>query len=411
MKQLMKLVVTGIITTIVGLIMVQTSSANQLTFSVEPVIPNNQIDPKVGYFNLKLTPGQSQELVLKYTNNTKRPVTVNGVVQSAKTNTNGVVDYNAPQIKNDVTLKYDLSQLVTLPKAVSLKAGETKNVTVQVRMPNVPFKGIIAGGLTFNDATRDQENQSGKSSGMSIKNIYSFQIGLLMRQSTDAAFSDSQIQAQGLGLKQVKAGQLNYRNVIKAKLQNPLSVYVNQLVVDAQISKAGSTTVLYKSAKAGLQMAPNTNFNFPISLGPGERMKPGKYHLKLTAYALQDQDGQFKTNVIGNKIQSFKYRWLFNKEFTITGAQARHYNRSDVTIKKVNWLWWILLAAGLLLLLAILFLLLLLKRRRDEKEVTIEEEVRDLDNELTTIIRTVTMKEYRQLLKTGKPVKLVEHRE
>lgn len=408
MKHLIKFLVAVIVTVMLGLTGIMHISANQLTFSVEPVLPSNQVDSKVGYFNIKLTPGQSQDLVLKYTNNTKKPITVNGSVSPAKTNTNGVVDYNAPKIKNDSTLVYDVSKLVELPKEVALKAGETKEITVHVTMPNKAFKGIIAGGLTFNDAAKDKENQSGKSTGMSIKNIYSFQIGLLMRQSTEAAFSDSQIQANGLKLNTVKAGQLNYRNVVYANLQNPLSVYGNQMVVDAQISKSRSSQILYSMAKGGIQMAPNSNFNFPIALGSGVRIKPGKYHLKLKAYSLYDNNGQYKTNVINNKIQSFRYRWVFDKEFVITSDQAQEYNKADVTIKKINWLFWILLAVGILLLLALFFLLWFLKRRRDDKEVEIEEDVRDLNNELTTIIRTVAMKEYKKLVKAGKSVRLVD---
>jgi hypothetical protein len=63
---------------------------------------------------------------------------------------------------------------------------------------------------------------------------------------------------------------------------------------------------------------------------------------------------------------------------------------------------------GILLLLALLFLLWFLKRRRDNKEVKIEEEVRDLNNNVTTIVRTVTMKDYQRLVKAGKPVRLIE---
>jgi Signal transduction histidine kinase regulating C4-dicarboxylate transport system len=408
MKRLIKFWLAVVVMIMFGLTGIVHISANQLTFSVEPVLPSNQVDSKAGYFNIKLTPGQSQDLVLKYTNNTKKPITVNGAISTAKTNTNGVVDYNAPKIKKDSTLVYDISKLVTLPKEVALAAGETKQITAHVTMPNNDFKGIIAGGLTFNDADQDKANQSGKSTGMSIKNIYSFQIGLLMRQSTETAFSDSQIESQGLKLNTVKSGQLNYRNVVYANLQNPLSIYVNQMVVDAQISKSGSSKVLYSTTKGDMQMAPNSNFNLPIALGSGVRMKPGNYHLRLKAYSLYDNNGQYKTNVISNKEQNFRYRWVFDKDFVITSEQAQKYNKSDVTIKKIDWLFWILLAVSVLLLLALLFLLWFLKRRRDDKEVEIEEDLRDLNNELTTIIRTVTTKEYKRLVKAGKSVRLVD---
>ena len=157
-----------------------------------------------------------------------------------------------------------------------------------------------------------------------------------------------------------------------------------------------------------MQMAPNNNFDFLITLGNCVKMKPGNYHLKLVAYSLNDNKGLFKTNIINDKIQSFKYRWVFEKNFTISGQESRQYNKSDVTIKKNNGLLWILLCAIILLLVALLLLILLLKRRRDDQEVDIEEEVRDLNNELTTIIHTVTMKEYKKLIKSGKRVRIIE---
>lgn len=411
MKYLIKIIVMSLILTIFSVLNLSIQSnvsANQLTFSVEPILPSNQVDSKVGFFNIKLNQGQSQDLFLKYTNNTKKTITVSANVASAKTNTNGVVDYNDSKIKNDVSLKYDLSNLVEIPKAVVLDAGQSKDVNVHVKMPNEAFRGIIAGGLTFNDSAKDKQDQSSKSSGLSIKNIYSFQIGLLMRQTTSSAYTDAQIQDNGLKLNQVTAGQQNYRNVVYANLQNPLSVYVNQMVVNAQITRRGSSAVLYSAIKGGMQMAPNTNFDFPITLGNGVKMKPGNYHLKLVAYSLNDNKGLFKTNIINDKIQSFKYRWVFEKNFTISGQESRQYNKSDVTIKKNNGLLWILLCAIILLLVALLLLILLLKHRRDDQEVDIEEEVRDLNNELTTIIRTVTMKEYKKLIKSGKRVRIIE---
>lgn len=407
MKNLTKRIVAIGFGIAAGFIINTQVNANQLTFSVEPVMPSNQIDTKVGYFNIKLAPNDAQDLTLKYSNNSKKAVTVNGQVTSAKTNSAGVVDYNAPTIAKDATLAYDMADLVDLPKAVSLDPGETKLVKVHVHMPNESLKGIIAGGLSFNDVSKDRENQSGYSSGLSIKNIYSFQIGLLMRQAVGDQFSDQEIATDGLKLNQVRAGQLNFRNVVNANLQNPLPIFMNQMVIDAQISKKGSSNILFNTVKSGIQMAPNTNFDFPIALGSGVRMTPGQYHIKVTAYSLDDKNGQFKTIVKG-KIQSFRYRWIFDKNFTISGNQASKFNKSDVTIKKTDWLMWLLLAIVFLLLLILGILLWYLLKRRDEENVEIEEDIKDLNNHVTTITRFVTQKELKQLLKSGKSVRVIK---
>lgn len=102
-------------------------SANQLTFSVTPVLPDNQIDKTDGFFNLKLDQGASEDLMLHYANNTKQPIEVSTSVAPASTNQNGVVEYGPNTIKPDVSLKYNMKDLVNVPDKVALNPGETKD--------------------------------------------------------------------------------------------------------------------------------------------------------------------------------------------------------------------------------------------------------------------------------------------
>lgn len=381
-------------------------SANQLTFSVTPVLPDNQIDKTDGFFNLKLDQGASEDLVLHYANNTKQPIEVSANVASATTNQNGVVEYGPNTIKPDVSLKYNMKDLVNVPDEMALNPGETKDVSVHVTMPNEQVPGIIAGGLTFSDKAADKANEATKSKGTSIKNIYSFQLGLLMRESTDASYSDPVILKDGLKLHAVKPTQVNYRNVIAANLQNPDSIYLNNFAVDAKVMKANKSKVLYESKNNNMQMAPNTNFDYSVPLGDGTRMKPGKYKLDLTAYADKDNAGNFKTAMFGEKTD-YRYSWHFTKTFIIAGATAKRLNKQDVTIKPFNWL----LAAVIAAVIALLLLLLLLKRRRDNEKITIEEMAESANGEQVKIVRDVTKSEYRRLKKQGHVMTIVSHNE
>ena len=62
----------------------------------------------------------------------------------------------------------------------------------------------------------------------------------------------------------VKPGQVNARNVINVSLQNPQAAYLNQLHLINTVSKGGET--LYQSDTEDMQVAPNSNFSYPISL-------------------------------------------------------------------------------------------------------------------------------------------------
>lgn len=120
--------------------------------------------------------------------------------------------------------------MITVPQDVTLAARETKEVTAHVTVPQAGLTGISSGAFTFRDKDSQQHAQAA-SAGMAVKNVYAFQIAVLMRQQKDTTFTFNQIQRSGLQLHTVAAGQVNARNVIKANLQNPLAKYINDFTV------------------------------------------------------------------------------------------------------------------------------------------------------------------------------------
>ena len=124
--------------------------ANEFNFSVNPVLPENQIGES-GYFNLQMSPGQSQTLTITLKNTTDKTVVVEEEIASATTNINGVVEYSPNKIKADSTLKYNLVDYASIPKEVSLQPNSSQQVKVSVTMPKENFNGVIAGGITFKE--------------------------------------------------------------------------------------------------------------------------------------------------------------------------------------------------------------------------------------------------------------------
>ena len=99
--------------------------ANEFNFSVNPVLPENQIGES-GYFNLQMSPGQSQTLTITLKNTTDKTVVVEEEIASAITNINGVVEYSPNKIKADSTLKYNLVDYASIPKEVSLQPNSSQ---------------------------------------------------------------------------------------------------------------------------------------------------------------------------------------------------------------------------------------------------------------------------------------------
>lgn len=336
-------------------------AASEFNFAVVPQIPENQIDKSKTYFDLKLNPNAEQELSVVLRNDTDRDVIVEAHINSATTNSNGVVEYGENKIEPDNSLKYNLRDYATIEPEINVPAGQEVVTKVKVKMPEESFNGVMAGGITFQEKEEEQtSNSSNTQGGMAIQNKYSYVVALLMRQNEEIVTPD-------LKLNEVIATQVNARNVIKANLQNPEATYINQLMLKAEVTKKGSDKVLYTSETEGMQMAPNSNFSYPIPLN-GQELEAGDYHLKIVAYGMKNDEGSFETKDLSGKDVKFNQRWELEKDFSITKEEAKKYNEEDVTIVKKNtgiYLW-----IGLLLLLfvIIVLLILVLKKRKKEEE-------------------------------------------
>ncbi|MDN6081838.1 MAG: DUF916 and DUF3324 domain-containing protein, partial [Leuconostoc sp.] len=212
------LIVSMVMTIISFSLFVTGVSASEMNFSVNAVIPTNQIDKEKTYFNLKMAPKQEQDVTVTLKNNTKKDITVEIGINTAKTSSNGVIAYSESNIKKDDSLKYDLSKLVKGPDSAVVPASSSKDVTFHISMPDNSFDGILLGGLTFQQ--KSSEVTQSKSSGTSITNEYQYAVAMLIQEK------DTVVQPN-LNLIKVKPDQINYRNVITAELQNDQSVLMS----------------------------------------------------------------------------------------------------------------------------------------------------------------------------------------
>lgn len=347
-----------------------------MPFTVAPEIPKNQATDAGDFFNLVMSPNEKQTIKVDLTNSTDNAVTVDCAVASATTNLNGVIEYSPNKIKPDSSLIYNLKDYVSLPSKVSLPARTTEAVSVVVTMPQNASSGIMAGGLTFKQDPSEIKAPKAQK-GISINNEYQFVVGLFIQQNTAAV-------APSLTLNTVAPGQVNLRNVINANLQNSEMGFLKQMNVDATIKGISDTSLAYSYQNQKMAMAPNSNFDLPIPVstgsGPSEYSKPmqaGKYHLHMVVYGQKDVNGKYSTMVAGQK-QGYDYRWIFDRDFTITAKQATDLNAKDVTVdhSTVNWL--LIIGLVLLALVLIIFFIIFWKRTHEKYE----EDVYDVDGNL-----------------------------
>ncbi|WP_429967535.1 DUF916 and DUF3324 domain-containing protein [Enterococcus sp. AZ173] len=311
-----------------------------LTFHVTPEFPESQIEGTNSYFNLTLGPGETEELTLTLQNASNEPIKVQVTPHTAYTNVHGVVEYGKDAQTADSTLTHSLNELIEPSEEIELSGNETKSIVIPIHMPKEAFEGFLVGGLRIAEVKEEQDETPSDEEGVAIKNEFAYVVGVVVSNSRDSVQPD-------LELLDVLADQLNYRNVISATIQNFTPTFVNRLAVEATVQRVGENDVLYEASEEMMQMAPNSNFDFPISL-EGDRFQSGEYVLNLRATSGEEE-------------------WIWEQTFTIEADEARSLNRADVTIdSSMNW--WMIGAIGLVgILLGVIVYLVIQKKENPSK--------------------------------------------
>lgn len=316
--------------------------ADDMSFSVTAKPSENQRDKTKTYFDLRVTPGTTENLGVELQNNTDKEVTVLVGANTAVTNSNGVIDYSKEDPELNPTLKYPFGDLVTADKEIVLKGKEKKLVDIPVAIPKDPFDGIILGGLHFSQKESKEDEE--QASGVQVKNKFAYVIGVRLSEN------DEEVPV-ALNLLGVKAGQRNYRNTVLATLENPEPRILSDMEIESYIyAEKDTNNALYYSKNDKLSMAPNSSFDYGISLN-NQAFKPGKYVLKMTV------------KVAGETFE-------FEESFEIKSDEAKKLNDDAVELAKPDDGWKKYLVPVLLVLLAVIIVLLvlLLKNKRKQKE-------------------------------------------
>lgn len=300
-------------------------------FSVRPILSENQVNSEVGYFDLNLEPGESQTLSLELRNMSDEEINLSISVHTAFTNVSGVVEYGSDaDVPND-TLPFFLADYIEGDGKITLSEGETKQVDLLLTLPeDKPFEGVLAAGIRVEEI-KDGEHLSEES--MAIENTLSYVMGLVVSNKREQLSPE-------LDLLAVYADQLNFRNVFSAQIQNQSGAFVNQLEVIASIYNEDQTERLYSTEASGMQMAPHSNFAFPIPLN-GESFVSGTYVLHLQA-------------------NSGELEWEWTRSFVVDDQTSKTFNRQDITIpSQTNY--WLLVSIFLVILL---ILVILIRKRK-----------------------------------------------
>lgn len=278
------------------------AAQNKVNFEAEALLPENQ-KSTASYYDLKVAPGQIQDLTIKLKNTSDEKVTVKVEANNAITNKNGVLDYSQhgqPLLEGPA-----FEAMISPPQAIDLGPKEEKNVSFQLRIPAEGFAGTVLGGFyCYEDKPENQEEQS----SFSLANKFAYTIGVQLNES------DKKLNPK-LQLTKIKPGLENGYLTVFATLENQQPLIMSQLEMNAIVTKKGHKETLRELNKT-VSLAPRSRFTFPINW-ENEPLKKGNYELKIN---LKDTTGK---------------TWQLKKDFTIEGKDE-DLNKKAVDVKEAS---------------------------------------------------------------------------
>lgn len=247
---------------------------NQVNYSVQAVLPEENQNPDVSYFDLIVEPGEELELQLLIHNNGTEEIEIDVTAVDASTNRNGLIIYNA-DVEIDSSLEEPLSAMVTLDEErVTVPAGESKEVTAELIVPEDEFDGVKLGGFRFQEAPALEDEDDDSEQGIQIINEYVYTIGLMIRQNDDEVIPE-------LDLLNINSDVENHRTAITVNIQNPTPTIIRNLEIVADVYDEENDELVLSTTLENASFAPNSNMNLFVNWDE-QPLEKGDYRLELS---------------------------------------------------------------------------------------------------------------------------------
>lgn len=284
------------------LVLAMPAKASMGDFSVTLNLPENQIPGTPDFFNLRVTPGETQEIGLTINNNnTEEDIVVSLELFTAITNRNGIMDYSLAGIP-DITMLHPLADIATLGVGpeVTIPAGESLLVPITIEMPAAGFHGIILGSI---NVALEPSEADRAAAGMLVNRFV---------QATPIRLQYSDVVVEpDFELGEVGAGMFNHRASIIAEIRNTQSRITRGVSSSAWVYPVGSDSAIFTRVNFTTEFAPNSVFEFSLVDDAGYGVHPGDYR----AVVILEHEGR---------------EWRFEQYFTIEEAEAVEINEAAV---------------------------------------------------------------------------------
>lgn len=340
------MVLVGSLFVFLTLVPQQNVKADQKTtksdFEVQPVLPDNQANMSVDYFDLKMSPNKSQKIQMRIQNFTGKQIKVRSNLRNAYTQDGGGIDFSTDRQPQGDKLKVPFNTVAKLPKdeqVITLKPHQAKVLTADIKMPKQNNQGMIYGDWHFDEHTNTKTHASA-----AVTANYDYSVGVMLR-GKDFSSTLADLKYEG-----VSPYLYHKHPAVGIKLRNPKAMAFHKANVKAEISRKGDNgmTRSFVGSNSSFLVAPNSTLRLPISWNY-DSMKPGTYMVKVT----------FKGKNYSN---DYPMTYNFRKEFKISNDEATSLNKQAVKKPKNKWLY-VSVATGIVWLISVAGLIKVIKMK------------------------------------------------
>ena len=329
--------------TLLGLTVLQVSQAQadaqtqNADFEVQPILPDEQENQSLNYFDLSLAKDQQKTIEMRIQNFTDHKITVHSDLRNSITQIGGGVNFQKSTQGLDASLKQPFNKIVTLDKeseTINLDPQETKILKAVVKMPSERVNGMIYGDWHFIQYMNKRGGQS------SVSSNYAYSVGVSLRGQHYKVYPE---------LKYDKTESMLYRRhpAMGVKIRNTQPMVVNNVTAKAVVSKEGLFGSKHVFNMSKQSIAPNSVLTMPISWDY-DQLKPGKYTVETVV----------KGQNLWNKLPM---TWHFKKHFTIKADDVKSINNQALKKPTNKWAF-VATASGILMLVSATGLVKVLRR-------------------------------------------------
>jgi len=332
--------------------------AAAMDFTVMPELPDNQRNNGNSFFDLKVYPGQEQDITIWVRNVSDKEITVLIELITASTNGSGGINYTSKSVAMDETLKYSFEDIASIPDShYTIPAEGSINIPVSLAIPEDPFEGMILGSIrVLREVTEEERAAAG-----AIVNQYAYVTAVRLVQDEIAV----EAIVPDFALADVTTQLVNYRAAITANVRNPMPIVIKEASASAKVFPKGESNAIFERTLPVVDFAPNSIFPFSLVDNEGYGIEAGDY----TALITIEHKGEI---------------WSFERDFTIAPQEAAAVNEgalnqtgtqrpvssglANVSFEMPTWIL-VAIGLGIAILISMIVLIVVLLRNRARSSV------------------------------------------